>query len=301
MKQPSFTINVAKQDGNTAQVHIEPLEKGFGHTLGNALRRIMLTDLPGAAASHVQIDGVNHQFTTLGGLQQNIVDFILNLKQVRFQLEGDQPIAVKLNKKGQGEITAADFDCPTGVKVTNPEHVLCSLTSDKSKFNAVITVAPGTGYAPAEEHATKEIGVIPLDASFSPVIHAAYTVEATRVGRRTDLDKIIFDIETDGSITAQAAIEESARILLAYLNQIIDPVIAEVPAAVISTNPLLDQSVEELELPTRITNALKKGGFKKLSDFSVATKSDLMKVKNLGEKTVNEIIDSLKNKGIKVE
>lgn len=301
MKQPTFIITVAKQDGNAAQIHIEPLEKGFGHTLGNALRRVMLSDLTGAAATHVQIDGVNHQFTTLGGLQQNIVDFILNMKQVRFQLDGSEAMTVKLTKKGEGVITAGDIDCPAGVKVTNPELVLGTLTSDKAKLNAIVTVTPGTGYSPAEEHATKEIGVIPVDASFSPVIHAAYTVEATRVGRRTDLDKIIFDIETNGAITAQAAIEEAARILLAYFNQIIDPVIAEAPATVISTNPLLDQSVEELELPTRITNALKKGGYKKLSDFAVASKSDLMKVKNLGEKTVNEIIDSLKNKGIKVE
>lgn len=301
MNQPNFHLNVVSNDGNRAEIHIEPLEKGFGHTLGNALRRVLLTSLGGAAATQVKIDGVNHQFTTLSGLQENIVDFILNLKGVNFMLEGDKPATVKLSYKGKGEIKASDIDCPAGVTITNPDHYLGSLSSDSAKLNAAITVESGIGYSSADEHATAEIGVIPVDAIFTPVINANYTVEATRVGRRTDLDKIRLTLETNGTITPEKAVEEAARILVSYFTQVFEPSFEEAAPAAASNNPLFDQSVEELELPTRITNALKKGGFKKLGDFSTATTADLMKVKNLGEKTVTEIINSLKKKSIKVE
>lgn len=299
MMQPNFKLTTATESDNTAVIHIEPLEKGFGHTMGNSLRRVMLTALPGAAATHVSIDGVSHQFTTLDGLQENIIEFIMGLKKVAFKMEGDEPVVVKINQKGKKEITAADLECPAGVTVTNKETHLGSLTSDKSKLKAEITVSKGVGYVPAEEHATNEIGVIPLDSIFTPVLSAHYTVEATRVGRRTDLDKIVMNVVTNGTTTPQTAIEDAGRILASYFTQLYDPQdVDESMGASVSAS--IDAGVEELDLPTRLTNALKKGGFKRISDFAKASRSDLLKVKNLGEKSIDEIINLLAQKGVKI-
>lgn len=299
MNQPNFKLTTANIDGNTATLHIEPLEKGFGHTLGNALRRVMLTSLEGAAATQVSIDGVRHQFTTLDGLQENIIEFLLGLKNVSFRLETDGPVVVKINQKGKKTLTAADLECPAGVSVANPEQVLGDLTSDKAKLKAEITVAKGIGYVTADEHATDEIGVIPLDSIFSPVLNAHYTVEATRVGRRTDLDRIVLIVTTNGTIAPEDAAKEAARILSSYFNQLHSPQEVE-EAATPSLILGQDIAVEELDLPTRLSNALKKGGFKRLSDFAKANRSDLLKVKNLGEKSIDEIINILAKKGVKI-
>lgn len=298
--QLNFKITIASQDGNSAQINIEPLEKGFGHTLGNSLRRVMLTALPGAAATHVSIDGVSHQFTTLDGLQENIIEFIMGLKKVCFKLESDGPIVVKINQKGKKNITAADIECPAGVSVVNPTQHLGSLTSDKAKLKASITVDAGFGYVPAEEHATSEIGVIPLDSVFTPVLNAHYTVEATRVGRRTDLDKIVMNVLTNGTLTAQEAIEQAGRILSDYFVQLYEPVVVE-ESTEVTVSAGFDQVVDELDLPTRLINALKKGGFKRLSDFAKIDREDLLKVKNLGEKSIDEIINCLAKKGVKIK
>lgn len=301
MIKPNFKLNLISETGNAAQINIEPLEKGFGHTLGNALRRVLLTSLPGAAAIQIKVDGVNHQFTTLEGLQENIIDLILNLKGVRFHLDTDGPVSVKLDQKGNKTLTAADLDCPAGVTVMNPDHHLGTLTSPKSHLKAEIVVDKGVGYVPSDEHGTPEVGVIPVDSVFTPVIKANYSVEATRVGRRTDLDRIVFQIETDGSISPKDALEESARLLGAFFTHVYQPSFDEVAEEVMIINPLMDQSVEELGLPTRITNALKKGGYKRLSDFNKITKEDLMKIKNMGSKSVDDVIDSLKAKNIEVK
>lgn len=300
MITPNFKLAVASSNGNSAEIHIEPLEKGFGHTLGNALRRVLLTNLEGAAATQVQIDGVNHQFSTLAGLQEDIIDFVLNLKGVAFEKSDEGPVTVTINQKGKKEITAADIECPAGVRVANPELHLADLTSDKAKLKAVITVDNGIGYSPAEEHATAEIGVIPVDAIYTPVTRAHYNVEATRVGRRADLDKIRLMIETNGTITPQVAVEKAAGILTAYFNQIVNPgTVEEVTTTAVA--PKVEGSVDELELPVRVINALKKGGFRKLSDFVGANRTDMMKIKNLGEKSVIDIQDQLAKKGIEVK
>lgn len=297
--QPTFKLSVAETNGNAATIHLEPLEKGFGHTLGNSLRRVMLTALEGAAATQVAIDGVSHQFTTLDGLQENVIEFIMGLKNVSFKMEGEGPLTVRINQKGKKEVTAADLECPAGVTVTNPSQHLGTLTSDKSKLKAEIVVDRGIGYVPAEEHATSEIGVIPLDSIFTPVLNAHYTVEATRVGRRTDLDKIVMKVSTNGTITPQDAVEQAARILSNYFVQLYEPqAYEEADGATVSAG--LDQSVDELDLPTRLINSLKKGGFKKISDFAKASRSDLIKVKNLGEKSIDEVINTLAKKGVKI-
>lgn len=297
MVTPNFKLTTVNESGNSAEIHIEPLEKGFGHTLGNALRRVLLTALEGAAPTSVRIQGVNHQFTTLAGLQQDIVTFVLNLKGVHFRLDTDGPATVKLDIKGKKTVTAGDLDCPAGVTVTNPDRVLGELTSDKSHLKAEIVIERGYGYVPAEEHAVDEAGVIPIDSIFTPVIAATYDVESTRVGRRTDLDKIVMKLETNGSLTPMSAMEEASKVLAAFFTHAYNPVFAP-DDAVPTLSPLMDQPVEELGLPTRITNSLKKGGFKKYSDFQAASKDDLLKVKNLGAKSVEDVLEILSTKGI---
>lgn len=301
MIKPNFKLNVTSEEGNSAVINIEPLEKGFGHTLGNALRRVLLSNLEGAAATQVKVEGVNHQFTTLEGLQENIIDFILNIKGVRFNLVTDGPVTVKIDQKGKKTITAGDLECPAGVEVLNKDHHLGSLTTDKSKLKAEITVDKGVGYVPSDEHGTPEVGVVPVDSTFTPVIKANYSVEATRVGRRTDLDRVVMSLETDGSLSPKEAVEEAAKILSSFFTHVYEPTFDEVAEDAVVINPLMDQSVEELGLPTRITNALKKGGYKKLSDFGKITKEDLMKIKNMGGKSVDDVIDALNAKNIEVK
>ncbi len=301
MIKPNFKLNLVSSENNSAVIHMEPLEKGFGHTLGNALRRVLLTSLPGSAATEASIEGVNHQFTTLDGLQENIVDFLINLKGVRFNLQVDGPVTVKIDQKGKKELTAKDLECPGGVEVLNPDHHLGTLTTDKSKLKATIQVDKGVGYVTSDEHGTPEVGVVPLDSAFTPVIKANYSVEATRVGRRTDLDRLVLSVETDGSMTPQEAVKEAALLLSNFFTHVYQPTFEaaiEEPALI---NPLMDQTVEELGLPTRITNSLKKGGFKKLSDFNKATHADLLKIKNMGAKSVEDVLAALAAKKIELK
>lgn len=298
MIKPNFKLIVKPKEAYSAEIVIEPLPVNFGHTVGNALRRVLLSSLPGGAAIRVKIAGVTHQFSTLDGLQEDILQFILNLKQVRFSLDGEEEI-VTLSASGEKTITAADLDLPSGVKVANPEQVLAHLTTTKSKLSATITVGRGVGYVPAEENATSEAGVIPLDASFSPVVRANYTVEATRVGRRTDLEKVRLQVITNGTVEPEAAVVEAAKILATFYTQVFNPTFEEIEEGAASTLKAgQDQSVEDLDLPTRIANALKKGGMKTLADLAASTKEDLMKVKNLGAKSAELVIKKAKAKGI---
>lgn len=298
MIKPNFKLTVKPREAHSAEIVIEPLPVNFGHTVGNALRRVLLSSLSGGAAIRVKIAGVTHQFSTLDGLQEDILQFILNLKQVRFALDSEEE-NVTLSASGEKVITAADLDLPSGVRIANPEQVLAHLTGAKSKLSATITVGRGVGYVPAEEHATSEAGVIPLDASFSPVVRANYSVEATRVGRRTDLEKVRLLVITNGTVEPEAAVLESAKILATFYTQVFNPTFEEVEEGAVSSLKVgSDQSIEDLDLPTRITNALKKGGIKTLADLASATREDLMKVKNLGAKSAELVIKKAKAKGI---
>jgi len=299
MTKPNFKLTTEMIDANSAQIIIEPLPINFGHTVGNALRRVLLSSLTGAAATKIKIAGVNHQFSTVDGLQEDILQLILNIKQVRFTLDHDEAI-VSLNASGEGTITAADLELPSGVTIVNPDQVLVNLTSSKAKLSAQITVTSGTGYVPAEEHASQEVGVIPLDSAFSPIVRANYTVESTRVGRRTDFEKIRLLIVTNGTVEPQAAVMEAAKILASFYNQVFDPTFEALEEGVSTLKMGVDQSIEELDLPTRIANALKKGGYKTLTDLAKASADDLMKVKNLGAKSAELVIKKAKAKGITI-
>ncbi len=301
MLEPNFKITIKdKKEINTAEVVIEPLPQNFGHTMGNALRRVLLTSLEGGAAVRVKIDGVSHQFSTLTGLQEDIVEFILNLKTLNFFVDSDEPVDVKLKVSGVKEVKASDLDLPSNVTVANGDTVLAHLTSPKAKLSAVITVAKGLGYVPSEENATNEIGVIPLDASFSPVLKANYTIEAARVGRSSNYDKVRLTLTTDGTITPGEAVKNAARVLTGfydYVNSAEAYIIEKKSASEVVTAGFVD----DLDLPTRVLNALKKSGINKLADLKALTMGDLKKVKNLGEKSAMQVVEKAAEKGVIIQ
>ena len=299
MLEPNFKITLKDKEINSAEVIIEPLPQNFGHTMGNALRRVLLTSLEGGAAVRVKIDGVSHQFSTLSGLKEDILEFVLNLKTLNFFVDSDEPVDIKLKATGVKVVKASDLDLPSNVTIANSGTVLANLTSPKSKLSAVITVSRGMGYVGSEDNATNEIGVIPLDASFSPVIKANYTVEAARVGRSSNYDKVRLSLTTDGTITPEEAVRSAARILTGfydYVNSAEAYVIEKKSAHETTTAGFVD----DLDLPTRVLNALKKAGFNKLADLKSLTLADLRKVKNLGEKSAIQVVEKAGEKGINI-
>ena len=305
MIQPKFTTILLKQEKNYAELVMEPLEQGYGHTLGNALRRVLLSSLPGAAVTSVKIGGIRHQFATLEGLEQDIVELILNLKQVRLHYEGAEPVTARIKMSGAGTIRAADIEVPATVQIVNPDLELAELTEARAKLEAELTIEGGTGYSMAEERQSTTIGVIPMDVLFSPVTRVAYKVEATRVGRRTDFDKLILQVWTDGTVEPQEAVNQAAQILVAHFKQIYDPVVIDQPQATpVAASGVMPElyrlTVEELDLPTRIANALRKGGYKTVKDLAEATVVQLKQVKNLGEKSVESVVALLAKKGIEI-
>ncbi len=304
MVTPSFETSVIKKTADYGEFALEPLEQSYGQTLGNALRRVLLTSLEGAAITQVKIEGVKHQFTTLGGLKEDIVELILNLKQVRLAYQGEKPETLTLKVSGPKEVTAADIKGPATVKIVNPEQPICSLADKSSQLNITITVERGMGYSPAEERKVGTVGLIPVDAVFSPVNRVAYSVEATRVGRRTDFDKLIMKIWTDGTLEPQSALDQAAQILVDFFKQIYQPVVKEAVETVSTSEPVGEVyhlTVEELELPTRIANALRKGGYKTVKHIIEADPTALAKVKNLGEKSITKVALALKKRGLSLK
>ena len=303
MLDPKFSVTVSKETDNYAQITIEPLKQGYGHTLGNALRRVLLSSLPGAAITSVKVKGVNHQFSTLAGMSEDIVQLILNIKTIRVKMKPDLSEAtLKLEAKGPGEVTSGQIKGPVGVEITNPEVVLAHLSDKKSTLQIEFKVETGVGYSLAEERKTPTIGIIPVDALFSPVKRVNPHVQATRVGRRTDFDKLTLEIWTDGTISAKDSLDTASQILVEHFQHLINPgeiedtgedsIIGKYP------NETLSLTVEELDLPTRIANALRKGGYKTVADLQQATKSDIAKVKNLGERSVSLVENALIQKDV---
>ncbi|OGD54547.1 DNA-directed RNA polymerase subunit alpha [Candidatus Beckwithbacteria bacterium RBG_13_35_6] len=298
MIQPSFSVKKVEEKSNYSKYVLEPLEQGFGHTLGNALRRYLLTNMIGAAITKVKIEGVRHQFTTLEGMKEDVVEFILNLKKVRIIYSGDKEVKLTVNSKGQKEIKAQDIKTPAEIKIINKNLTIANLADKKSAMNAVLWVNSGYGYSPAEERKSSSLGVIPIDAVFSPVLQVNYKVEATRVGRITDYDRLILEIWTDGTIKGREALKQAAKALTLYFKQIYKPVIVEEVKEEKETenNEALKLTVEELNLPTRIANALRRGGYPNVESLTKIKKEELNKVKNLGVKSIDVIEERLKEK-----
>lgn len=302
--EPIFEIQEQEAKEGYAKFAISPLNAGYGETLGTALRRVMMGSLTGAAITDVKISGVQHQFSTLKGMKEDVLDFLLNLKRVRFAYDGEDPIKVKLSRSGIGEVKAGDIETPGGVSVANPELVLANL-SEGAKLEAEMIVKTGVGYSLAEERDEDEqVGYIPLDASYSPVERVNYKVEETRVGRVTNYNKLILEVWTDGTIDPKDAITSASEILLSYFEQIVHPKkVKEEKAETVDDGigPVGKLSVEEIGLPTRVANALVKSGFETVEKLVNADREDLIKVRNLGEKSLGLVNDALKEKGVELK
>lgn len=302
MLDPLFEIKKEKDQIDYGKFVIEPLAAGFGHTLGTALRRILLTSLPGAAVTKVKIAGVRHRFTTLKGMKEDVLEFILNLKELRITLVGDKPASLKLDVIGPGAIKAKQIRMPAQVKIINPELVLANLADRKSKLKAEITIEKGVGYSPFEERKVlREIGVIPVDAIFSPVVRVNFQVAATRVGRMTNFDKLVFEIWTDGTIKPSVALVKAAETLDKYIQQIIKPQKPKVKKGLGEDkvlSPTLRLSVEELNLPMRIANTLVRSDYLTVGDLLKGGRKKIAKVKNLGQKSLKIIEAALAEREI---
>ncbi len=283
---------------------IEPLEPGYGHTMGNALRRVLYTSIPGAAITSVRINGVKHKFSTLAGLKENIVDLLLNIKELNLKLpEGKQSATIKLSVKGAKEVTANDLELTDGVEVVNKEQYIGSLSGDKAKLEMELTVESGLGYALAEEQKAESLGVITTDAVFTPVRRVTYAVTATRVGRRTDLDKLILKIWTNGTVNPKDVLQNAAKILASSFMQIYEPKsgsAASESSSATSSIPqnVLKMTIDELDLPTRIYNSLRNGGIETIEQLLAAPRKDLISMRNMGGKSISVIEEKLQEKGI---
>jgi len=305
MITPTFQLKIEKESETFGVFTLEPLQQGYGNTLGNSLRRVLLGSLPGAAIIQAKISGVKHLFSTLKGLKEDIVELTLNLKKVRLSYHGSKPVKITLDKTGPGTITAGDFKVPASVKIINGDLVLGTLADKNSRLKGEFLVEAGFGYVPSEERESSgEIGLIPLDAIFSPVKRVNYHVGATRVGRVTNFDKLTLEIWTDGSISPKEALLEAAKTLTAFFDQVVHPketVPQEKPAVSEATSENYGLTVEELDLPTRIVNALVKAGIKTVGDLEGAGKKRISKVKNLGGKSLKIIEAALGQKGLRLK
>ena len=309
-------------DDNRGSFTIEPLDRGFGYTFGNSLRRVLLSSLTGAAVTSVRIEGVAHEFSTIKGVKEDVTDIVLNLKGVVCRMHSDATeIEAPLVVTGPGEITAKDIDLPSGVEILNPDAHIATLEK-KTKLEVYLTVGRGRGYRPAEENKSPDqpIGVIPIDSIFSPVRRVAYSVEQARVGQRTDFDKLTLDIETDGSIDPQSALREAAEILISQLAIFTDAdrvvelregapgalegalpgVLSAVPGGATSRPPnaMDDILIEELELGVRSYNCLKRAGIQTVGDLVSKTEAELNAIPNFGKKSIDEVVETLNARGL---
>ncbi|HYY32354.1 MAG TPA: DNA-directed RNA polymerase subunit alpha [Gaiellaceae bacterium] len=287
---------------------IEPLDRGFGYTFGNSLRRVLLSSLEGAAVTSVKIEGVAHEFTTLKGVREDVTDLILNLKNLICRLHGDSPeIEVRLDKKGPGAVTAADIEAPADLEILNPDLEIANL-SDKGRLEITLTIGRGRGYVPAELNRGPEhtIGVIPVDSIFSPVRRVSYEVEAARVGQRTDYDKLTLDVTTDGSLAPRDAIGQAAEILIRQLAIFTDleriegfgEAVGEAEAEVPQAHGMENFPIEELELGVRSYNCLKRVGIETIGDLVSKTETELAAIPNFGKKSIEEVRETLEAHGL---
>ncbi len=287
-----------------ARVVMEPFERGYGHTLGNALRRILLSSMPGAAPTEVSIEGVLHEYSTLDGVREDVVDILLNMKGVVLKMHNRSDATLRLSKEGEGVVTAGDIETTHDVEIINPDHVIAHVAPG-GKLDMQIRVETGRGYVPANARpSAKEntgIGRILMDASFSPVRRVSYQVESARVEQRTDLDKLVIDIETNGAVDPEESIRYAARILMEQLSVFADlegtPVSVEAPKAA-AVDPILLRPVDDLELTVRSANCLKAENIYYIGDLIQRTENELLKTPNLGRKSLNEIKEVLASRGL---
>jgi DNA-directed RNA polymerase subunit alpha len=298
-------VNVEEITPLRARVTLEPMERGFGYTLGNALRRVLLSSIPGYAITEVKIDGVVHEYSTIEGVQEDVVDILLNLKGVALKLNSKTETILTLNKSGEGKVTAADFDLGHDAEIINPDHVIANLTKNGA-LNLEVKIEMGRGYqpVPVREKVNQEdrtLGFIMVDASFSPINKVSYQVESARVEQRTDLDKLIMDVETNGIVEPEQAIRDAATILMGQLSVFANLEGApseQEEAATPQVDPILLRPVDDLELTVRSANCLKAENIFYIGDLIQRSENELLKAPNLGRKSLNEIKDVLASKGL---
>lgn len=298
-------IDVEEVSQTRAKITLEPLERGFGHTLGNALRRILLSSMPGCAIVETEIDGVLHEYSAMEGVQEDVIEILLNLKGVAVIMHGKDEATLTLSKKGPGVVTAADIQVDHGVEVRNPAHVIAHL-NDRGALNMKLTIGRGRGYEPADarergDEETRSIGRLQLDATFSPVLRASYVVESARVEQRTDLDKLVLDLETNGTLDPEEAIRRAATILQQQLSVFVDlegEREAEPEQREDEVDPILLRPVDDLELTVRSANCLKAENIYYIGDLVQRTEVELLKTPNLGKKSLTEIKDVLASRGL---
>ena len=301
------SIDVTEVSSTHAKVVLEPLERGFGHTLGNALRRILLSSMPGCAVVEVEIDGVQHEYGAIEGVQEDVVEILLNLKNVAIVMNGKDQAILTLSKQGPGPVTAGDIQTDHEVEIMNPDLVIANINTDKS-LDMRLTVARGRGYEPVDvrlqdEEETRAIGRLQLDASYSPVRRVAYNVESARVEQRTDLDKLVLDLETNGTLDPEDAIRRAATILQQQLAVFVDlegEKQAEPERKEEQVDPALLRPVDDLELTVRSANCLKAENIYYIGDLIQRTEVELLKTPNLGKKSLTEIKDVLASRGLQL-
>jgi len=306
------SISSEEISDNRGTFTIEPLDKGFGYTYGNSLRRVLLSSLKGAAITSVRIEGVAHEFSNVPGVKEDVTDIILNLKDLVVRMHTDaSEVEVPLVANGPGEITAGDIDLPAGVEILNPEAPIATLEK-KTKLEMYLTIGRGRGYSPAEDNKSEDqpIGVIPIDSIFSPIRRASYRVDSARVGQRTDFDKLSLEVETDGSIEPGSALREAAELMIASLaiftdadrieeltqtNGSVAPGLAGEPVAASNGD---DRLIEELEIGVRAYNCLKRAGVQTIGDLQTKSESELKAIPNFGERSIEEVIEAMQGLGL---
>jgi DNA-directed RNA polymerase subunit alpha len=301
-------VDVVSHTANHSRIVIEPLERGFGHSLGNALRRVMLSSIPGCAVTEVEIDGVLHEYTTIDGVQEDVIDILLNLKQLAVILHSRDEVVLSLNKSGAGIVTAADISLPHNVEIVNPELVIAHLTQI-GELNIKLKVERGRGYVSASTRkelidSSPAVGVLVVDAAFSPVVKVAYHVESTRVEQRTNLDRLVIELQTNGTVDPEETIKLAATILHDQLSVFVDfeKVNEQIPEETVveeeAFDPVLLRPVDDLELTVRSANCLKAENIFYIGDLIQRTEVELLKTPNLGKKSLTEIKDILAIKGL---
>ena len=298
-------ILVEEVDSNNSKIVLEPLERGFGHTLGNALRRIILSSIPGAAVSEAKINGVLHEFSSIDGVKEDVINILLNLKGLSVRLSDQEEVEISVNKSGSGDIKGSDFELPAGVEIVNPDHVVATL-ADKGSLEMTAKVTKGRGYVPVDiialaESEDTEVGSLKIDASYSPIKKVSYSVENARVENRTDLDKLILEVETNGTIDPEEIVRLAATILQRQLMAFAElgfeteePEEDETPPV----DPIMLRPVDELELTVRSANCLKVEKIHYIGDLVTRKESDLLRTPNLGRKSLNEIKEVLAARGL---
>lgn len=309
-ERPSIETTEMSDDSKFGRFVVEPLERGYGLTLGNSLRRIMLSSLPGAAVSQIKIDGVQHEFSTIPGVKEDVTDIIMNIKNLAIKntSETDEPKTAYIEYEGEGIVHASDIQADQDIHIMNPDQVIATLSGKKTKLFIELTITKGRGYVSADKNKNEDtkIGIIPIDSIYTPVQRVNVTVENTRVGQQTDFDKLTLDVTTNGTLAPDEAVSLAAKVLSEHLSVFIDlsdnAKTTEVMAEPIDDNKskALEMSIDELELSVRSYNCLKRAGINTVQELCSKTPDEMMKVRNLGRKSLDEVLEKLKELGLKL-